>query len=194
MALRKKNIKTVAVLFIAAATLFAGLFYYGVVHNTPLTKNGDNQSVFSVKKELSENESAVFLYFCDRKRPVLVAEERILSHSEDPVLFGRAIIDALLRGPQNGMMRSIPVTAELNALYITQNKTAFVDFSREIRENHPGGSQMEYLTVYSIVNSLVLNIQEIEKVKILVEGQEAETLAGHIAIRDSLSANMLLVR
>ena len=71
---------------------------------------------------------------------------------------------------------------------------ALVDFSAEIQENHPGGVATELLTVYSIVNSLILNIAEIEVVKILIEGQESLTLAGHIDLQQPFEANMLLIR
>ena len=139
-------------------------------------------------------ESSVFLYFGDRKRPYLISEERVVSHPENPVLFGKKIIAELIKGSNSGLMRSLPAETAVRAFYITKNKTAYVDFSREISDNHPGGGPMENLTIYSIVNSLVLNIPEIETVKILVDGQEAETLAGHINIRYPLQADMLIVR
>ena len=50
------------------------------------------------------------------------------------------------------------------------------------------------MTIWSIVNTLVLNVPEIEAVKILIGGGEAETLAGHIDLSRPLRANMPLVR
>jgi len=41
------------------------------------------------------------------------------------------------------------------------------------------GIENETLTVYSIVNSLAANIPSVKKVKILIQGQEVETLDGH---------------
>ncbi len=190
MALNKKNI-IVFFIILLMATVTGFIFLQG--GGSP-EKIAETDHLYNVPKDMTVNESSVFLYFCDRKRPFLVAEERVLSHSENPVLFAKTIIEALIKGSHNGMMRSIPTGAVLKALYITNDKTAYADFSREIRDGHPGGSQMEYLSIYSIINSLALNIPEIEKVKILIEGQEIETLAGHIDVRASLSANMLLVR
>jgi hypothetical protein len=50
------------------------------------------------------------------------------------------------------------------------------------------------MTIFSIVNSLILNIPEVDAVKILIEGRESMTLAGHIDLRSSFKANLLLIR
>ncbi len=57
---------------------------------------------------------------------------------------------------------------------------AYVDFSEEIVEKHLSGSSAEISTIFSVVNSLAYNFDAIEKVFILIEGQERETLGGHI--------------
>jgi spore germination protein GerM len=67
--------------------------------------------------------------------------------------------------------------------------TLVLDFSRELQTNHSGGSAGELLTVYSIVNTLAENIHGISRVQILVEGNEVETLAGHLDLREPLSPN-----
>jgi hypothetical protein len=60
--------------------------------------------------------------------------------------------------------------------------------------HHPGGVRSELLTVYAVVNTLILNLPEVSAVKILIEGREVSTLAGHIALEDPLNADMLLIR
>ncbi len=139
-------------------------------------------------------ESSVFLYFGDRKRPYLISEERLISHPENPVLFGKKIIEELIKGSNSGLMRTVSADTQIRAFFITKSNTAYIDFSREISDSHPGGGPMENLTVYSIVNSLALNIPGIENIKILIDGQESETLAGHINIKYPLIADMLIVR
>lgn len=155
----------------------------------------DSDKVFSSSGEGIRYtvESPVYLYFQDRKNGVLVAEERLISHEETPVEFAKTILSWLIRGPQQGLARTLPAGTSLRALYINDN-TAFVDFSREIRDNYPGGVQTEYLTIVSIANSLILNIPEIKRVKLLIEGRESPTLSGHIDLSQPFSANMLLVR
>jgi len=50
------------------------------------------------------------------------------------------------------------------------------------------------MTVYAIVNSLVLNLDAVERVLLLLEGEPEATLAGHIDIRHAKIANLLIVR
>jgi len=105
------------------------------------------------------------------------------------------IIKALIQGPCNKeLMQTIPAGTALNALYVTPDATCYVDLGSAIYENHPGGCKSELLTIYSIVNSLVLNLSNIDAAKILIEGHETLTLAGHVNTQSAFNANMLLIR
>jgi spore germination protein GerM len=147
------------------------------------------------KHELAQKRKmTVYLYFTDEKNIHLISEDRILFVTGDPVEIGRTIINDLIQGPRGKLVRTIPKDTTLNAIYLSKDGTAFVDFSDIIREKHPGGSQTELLTVYSIVNSIVLNIPQVHRVKILIEGRETLTLSGHIDLTVPLPANMILVR
>ena len=108
--------------------------------------------------------------------------------------IAHVITEALFNGPQEGLIPTVPPGTELRGLFVTDDGIAHVDISETVTTHHPGGAKTELLTIYSIVNSLVLNIPEIDAVKILIGGREAMTLAGHIDLRFPLKANMLLVR
>jgi spore germination protein GerM len=138
--------------------------------------------------------AAVDLYFADWNNSFLKSEQRVMPHPPDTVGFARAIVEALIKGPQKGLLQTLPEGAALNALYITPDNVCYVDLSEAVRSNHPGGSNSELLTIYSVVNSLILNIPEIERVKILIDGNETSTLAGHIDLQYPVKAHMLLVR
>jgi spore germination protein GerM len=148
--------------------------------------------------DLKQTKAVAHLYFTDKNNGFLIAETRVFEQTEDPVFYGRQIIEALIRGPAQKLGPTLPDQTTLRALYIsaagTEGGTCYVDLSADIQENHPAGVTTEMLTVYSIVNSLILNISEIEAVKILIEGQETITLAGHIDLQQPLNANMLLIR
>ena len=138
--------------------------------------------------------SAANLYFADKDNFFLIAETRTLPRPEEPEKFGEIIFQALEKGPTAGLTRTIPSGARVRALFLAENGTAVIDLSESVSENHPGGCKTEILTIYSLVNSLILNIPEIDSVKILIGGQEAMTLAGHMDVRFPFKANMLLVR
>ncbi|MBW2517875.1 MAG: GerMN domain-containing protein [Deltaproteobacteria bacterium] len=136
----------------------------------------------------------VHLYFSDKDSQFLMAENRVLKSPQDPEFFARSIIEALIKGPQQGLTRTLPAATVIRAIFVTQEGTCFVDLTSAVTENHPGGIQSELLTIYSIVNSLVLNVPQIKAVKILINGTEAMTLAGHIDLEIPIKANMLLIR
>lgn len=136
----------------------------------------------------------VHLYFADRNNSFLKSEQRVLLQPDNPLHFGRAIVEALITGPQKGLLRTLPADTKLNAIYLTADHVCYVDLSEAVRENHPGGSNSELLTIYSVVNSLVLNVTEIERVKILIGGGETPTLAGHIDLQFPVKAHMLIIR
>ncbi len=157
----------------------------------PTTRSDQRAATIGNRQQQS---SAAHLYFADKDNLFLIAERRILRHTQDPINFSRKIVEALIKGPSDGFTRTIPQDTILRALYITAEGICYVDVSAEIKENHPGGVQSELLTLYSLVNSLILNIPEIQAVKILIDGHESMTLVGHIDLQEPLKANMLLIR
>jgi len=74
----------------------------------------------------------------------------------------------------------------LRAVFLTEQGAAFVDLSGEVTSAHPGGSQSELLTVYTIVEALTANLPAITSVQILVDGREVDTLAGHVDLKSPL--------
>lgn len=134
------------------------------------------------------------LYFLDDDERFLRAEERSLVTQDNAVERAKNIVYALIEGPQDGLSPAVPAEAKLLSLFVTEGGIAYVDFDRALRDQHPGGSLFELFTIYSIVNSLALNIPEIEAVKILIEGNEAKTLAGHIDIRFPFQPDILMIK
>lgn len=96
----------------------------------------------------------------------------------------------LIKGPHSDLLSPLPPGTRVRQLYIDGQGIAYVDFSSELRDNHPGGSKAELLSVYSIVDTLVYNFEQIRRVKILIDGSEVETLAGHIDLRRPLKPRL----
>ncbi len=141
-----------------------------------------------------QSKKPVFLYFSEKEGRTLTSEERMIPFSEDPSIFAKSILEALIEGPRRDLIRTIPEGVVVNAVFISPDNIAYVDLSKAVQENHPGGAGAELTTIYSIVNSLTLNIPEIRKVKLLAAGREILTLAGHVSLEAPLGANMMMIR
>ncbi|UCD90943.1 MAG: GerMN domain-containing protein [Desulfobacterales bacterium] len=178
-------------LVIIAITMVCMVLFNQPMRLLALAQTDKNESVAGTD---TSGKSVVHLYFSDKESSFLTAEERIFLHADRPVDFAKTIIEALIEGPRKDLVRTIPDKTILRALYITQEGIAFVDFSDTIKDDHPGGVRLEQLAIFSIVNSLVLNMSQVDAVKILINGSESTTLAGHLDLRFPFKANMLLIR
>lgn len=145
--------------------------------------------------EAPSQQAPALLYFADAGGSFLKPEPFILPPHSSPLIAGRAIVEALVKGPRHpSLSPTLPSGVAVNGFYIAPGKTAVVDLDSAVVDRHPGGIMTETLSVFSIVNALILNIADIEQVKLLINGQEAKTLAGHIDLESPLTANILLIR
>ena len=141
-----------------------------------------------------ENVKLVRLYFASPDADYLKVEGRRILREEKITDEAKALVEELIRGPRGNLDPTIPPETQLRELYIVpEEKCAYLDFNQAFQTNHPGGSAGELLTIYSLVNTLIDNLEGIERVQILVEGETIETLAGHIDITKSISRNSTIV-
>jgi hypothetical protein len=109
--------------------------------------------------------------------------------SNDPVLRSKQVLNTLLAGPVDVERRTLPPDAALLAFYILPNGTAIADFSEALATAIPSGIQSEQLAVDSITRTLEANVPQIQRLKILIHGQEVETLAGHLDLTGTFQVN-----
>ncbi len=134
------------------------------------------------------------LYFGDLAGRFLTSEQRAVDRSGSAADYARQLINLLVEGPKEGGSRTLPETARVRALFVSGDGVAYVDFADNAFDRHPGGVGSELITIYSVVNTLVLNLEEVRSVKLLIGGQEATTLAGHVDLAPVYKAAMLWVR
>ena len=134
------------------------------------------------------------LFYAATDDELLVPLRREVPLAEGLVAQGREILTAQLEAAPESYASAIPEGTTLRAFYVTENGDAFVDLSREVSSRHPGGSSLELLTVYALVNAVTANLPTIQRVQILIDGRQAETLAGHIDLRRPLERNAVLER
>jgi hypothetical protein len=73
----------------------------------------------------------------------------------------------------------LPPGADIRSVYLVDPGLAVIDLNAAFADGHRSGVLAEELTVASMIQTLSANIPGILKVKILVEGKQRDTLAGH---------------
>ncbi len=109
-------------------------------------------------------------------------------------------VRALMRGPQTGdgsSVTTIQYTGMTEKDILSVNvtgDTAYVNLSEAFKEACDGlSAKNEMLLVYAIVNT-VTAMDGINKVQFLVEGEQADTLAGHLCIADPFFRNYGIIK
>lgn len=69
--------------------------------------------------------------------------------------------------------------SDVRGVYLVDPGLAVVDLNAAFADGHRSGVLEEELTIASLIQTLAANLPGITRVKILVEGKERETLAGH---------------
>ncbi len=133
-----------------------------------------------LKGYIPKTEIEVALYFTDPHSDYLVDEKRIIKNVFSQQQKIRRTVEELIKGPKGKLIRTIPSATRLKDVRIDSDGVVWLDFSSNLSQDHPGGSSSEIMTVYSIVNTVLLNFNEVAKVRILIDGAEVKTLAGHI--------------
>ena len=130
------------------------------------------------------------LYFMSEDGLRLVPTERDVPLAEGAVAQARSILEAQLSAEAPApLVSTIPKGTLLRGVFVSDRNEAFVDLDPAIRTSHPGGTLQELMTVYTIVNAVLTNLPNLQEVQILIGGQEADTLAGHVDLRRPLRKN-----
>ncbi len=107
----------------------------------------------------------------------------------DPMSRGKQVLNTLLAGPIDVELRTLPPDAVLLAFYMLPDGTAIADFSEAMTTSTPSGIQSEQMAVDSIAKTLEANVPQVRWLKILIHGQEVDTLAGHLDLTRTFLVN-----
>lgn len=145
----------------------------------------------------AENKVAVRpvkLYF-ESEQMMLVPESRNVALPESPAGAIPMLVRELMKGPATPTgLRLFPADTVVRAAYLLPEGTVIVDLGGPtLTQGWGTGSHQELMAAYSLVQSVTANFQEARRVRILVNGTPAETLAGHVALARSLAPNPALI-
>ena len=155
--------------------------------NSPGTPS---QKPSDISKPNVNDTISVKVYFGTHDAKFVMAETHKLKN--DALLMKRAM-ETLVAGPKSPeLVAVLPKATQVRNVAVI-DKTAYVDFSREIAKRGFAGSATEILAVGAIVNTLT-EFSEVEKVQILVEGKRVSTLFGHLDVYDPLSRSPGIIK
>jgi hypothetical protein len=141
-----------------------------------------------------QNRREVTLFFQEGDSESLGPEKRKIFLTSSAADQAKQIVVELINGPlEKGLLPTLPPQTRLRGFYLDRSGTAYVDFSSELVDFHPGGTDEEIATIFSIVDSLVYNLPQIKRVHILVNGEERDTLKSHLDLRRDYAKDMSIV-
>lgn len=186
-----RQVKIVLIFVLAAALI--GLFSLSALHRR-VARTEPAQTVEEQERRAviappvstpTDIEANAQMFWVSATQPNRLAPLTVtLRLSADPIERAKQLIDALIANPPTPVQRTLPQGATLLDFYILSDGSAIADFSDELSTEMPSGILSEWLAVSSIAQTLGANVPSIARVKILVHGHEAETLAGHMDLSD----------
>jgi hypothetical protein len=109
--------------------------------------------------------------------------------SADPVERSKQLLRKLISDPPTPDQRTLPADATLLDFYMLPDGTAVADFSDAVASEMPSGILSEQLAVDSIARTLAINVPGLRRLKILIHGQEVDTLAGNVDLTGFFDLN-----
>ena len=95
-----------------------------------------------------------------------------------------------LRAVQSPVLKEL----KLREFFLDASGTAYVDLAPVLQCGVKASAWEELLALYAVVNTLTQNFEEIKQVRFLLEGKEAQTLAGHIDLSRTFTSRLDLVK
>ncbi len=140
------------------------------------------------KKTVVENPSAksmnVKVYYPDDSGMRLVEVEREIIIDDSTDKYTAAVETLLTEPSEKNLTKIFPNNAAIRSVEVADS-LAIVDLDGGFLKNFVGGSTGEEFLVGSVVDTLT-NFPEVKRVKFLVDGQEIETLSGHMDLSTPL--------
>jgi len=193
--------RTLVLAIAVAVTLVAGIIYLMTLRRHMVPSEANSRSEQTARTKLNEaalqpsggQEQTITLYFPSYGDGKLLTEARLMKLSSDNIKAIRQILLALIEGSHQGHGNALSPSTTIRAVFLTPDGTAIVDLSQEALTDFQPGIESESLAIYSIVDSICANIPQVKEVRFLVQGQEVQTLDGHIDLTGSFAPEPSLI-
>ena len=178
--------RPIVVMFIVLLLIAAGLGFYAYHLKAKVAAEEQRlaQQAQAVVPAASGPTTLVTLYVASDEEGGLRRTQLNVALPQARSERARAILRALLGSYlQSGSQHPIGAGADVRDVFLLNRDTAVVDTNVAFADAHPSGVLVEELTIASVVSTLNASDPQITRVKILVDGKERDTLAGHADLR-----------
>jgi hypothetical protein len=124
---------------------------------------------------------------------MLAAGPAVVKRQPDTQSLARAALEALF-ADQRASLEPVLRDIRLRELFIDTTGTAYIDLTPGPQKDAHASAWEEQLAIYSLVNTLLRNFEELKQVELLLDGGEAQTLAGHMDLSRTFTKRMDLVK
>jgi spore germination protein GerM len=143
---------------------------------------GDDTEAQVLSEPLEVGSRAVSLYFARADGQGFVRETRTIAVARRRDVEVEIVLGQLLDGPRSKSgLHIFPEGCKLRQVfYDEEHRLLYLDFNDALVANMNPGSAIELAVMGSIMRTLAVDFPEIERVQILIDGLEVETLGGHL--------------
>jgi hypothetical protein len=124
---------------------------------------------------------------------MLATESAVVKRQPDTQSLARAALAALF-ADQRASLEPVLRDIRLRELFIDAAGTAYIDLTPGPQKDVRASAWEEQLAIYALVNTLLQNFEDIKQVVLLLDGGEAQTLAGHMDLSRMFTKRMDLVK
>ena len=172
--------------FLAAAALAAGAAWFayfqpeipGMKSSSPSQQTPQSAS----KTEAPRIDNLQFIKLFNPTAQGIVMTEKGIQGETLAVRLAEAIVTEFLKQLAPGASDA----PRLLGVYRDKNNVLYVDVSGSLRAAAAGDARKEHDLIKALVLSLNSNISALHDVRLLIDGKESDTLAGHVSLSGSL--------
>jgi hypothetical protein len=180
------------VIVLAAIVASGGIMLWMRMPSTDTTQKPALQDQQRAHQQFLRNEPLpITIYY--PQRGMLATVSAVVNRQPDTQSLARAALAALF-ADQRAALEPVLRDIRLRELFIDAAGTAYIDLTPGPQKDVHASAWEEQLAIYSLVNTLLQNFEEIKQVELLLDGREAQTLAGHMDLSRTFTKRMDLVR
>jgi hypothetical protein len=143
-----------------------------------------------VTAPVSQPQQAVTLYVADDDQAALLKRSVTIALPTEQQARAREILHALVAEYLKAESpHALGAGSDVTDVMIVSGSTAVVNVNDAFADKHRSGVLVEELTLASIAQTLAANDSAITKLKLVIDGKERETLAGHADLMSLYDVN-----